>query len=439
MAKTLVKTTQDGRKVEVIGLAICLEGELEAFELVEVKLHPNRRKIWEAAPDATHMAGRITLTKDEAAIVEGAFAAAQAEILATPAAINERFRIAGRLVDDTELADTLAEIERVNAGAPITIFEVLTAVWLLLFSRHPAELAVVEVGLGGRYDATNLLDRPAACAIASISMDHEAFLGDSLAGIAGEKAGIIKPGVPVVTGRQAREVIEVIEAEARAKDATLWLRDRDWWIEPAGDRLAYRDRHGSLDLPLPSLPGAHQIDNTGLAVAALRAALHAGDGLPVLPGRAWEGIARIDWPGRLQRLHGALAARLPPGWELWLDGGHNPGAGLALADTLAGWSDRPLHLLVGMKQSKNAAGFLTPLLAHVRSVWAVAEPDQHLALPVAEIVAASGGIAQPGPTVADALAKLSGEAPASPAARVLVCGSLYLAGEVLKADGSLPR
>ena len=181
---------------------------------------------------------------------------------------------------------------------------------------------------------------------------------------------------------------------------------------------------------MPSLPGAHQIDNTGLSVAALRAAA----GLPALPDAAWSGIGRVTWPGRLQRLDGRLAARLPPGCELWLDGGHNPGAGAALADMLAGWSDRPLHLLVGMKQTKNAAGFLAPLLPHAQTVWAVAEPDQHLALPVEDIIAASAGRARPGPTVADALAKLDG----LPPGRVLICGSLYLAGEVLKADGSLP-
>lgn len=391
-----------------------------------------------ALPPVIHVAGtngKGSTCATLRAIAEAAGWRAHVTVSPHLVRLNERFCIAGTLVGDSELADTLAEIERINDGASITIFEVLTAAWLLLFARHPAELAIVEVGLGGRYDATNLLACPAACAIASISMDHEAFLGDSLAGIAGEKAGIIKPGVPVVTGRQAPEVIAVIEAEARARNAPLWLRDRDWWIEPAGDRLAYRDRHGALNLPMPALAGVHQVDNTGLAVAALRAAA----GVPVLPAHAWDGIARIDWPGRLQHLRGTLAARLPAGWELWLDGGHNPGAGQALADTLAGWSDRPLHLLVGMKQTKNAAGFLAPLLSHAQSVWAVAEPDQHLALPVDEIVAASGGIARPGPTVADALARLSGEMRDRAAGRVLVCGSLYLAGEVLKADGSLPR
>ena len=190
--------------------------------------HPER-----ALPPVIHVAGtngKGSTCATLRAIAEAAGWRAHVTVSPHLVQINERFRIAGRLVGDTELAETLAEIERVNAGAPITIFEVLTAAWLLLFARHPAELAVVEVGLGGRYDATNLIERPAACAIASISMDHEAFLGDNLAAIAGEKAGIIKPGVPVATGRQAPEVIAVIEAEARAKAAPLWLRDRDWWI-----------------------------------------------------------------------------------------------------------------------------------------------------------------------------------------------------------------
>ena len=341
--------------------------------------------------------------------------------------VTERFRVAGRIVSTDELVAVLEEVERVNDGAPITVFEVLTAAGFVLFARHPARLAVIEVGLGGRFDATNVLARPAACAIASISMDHEAFLGNSLAAIAAEKAGIMKPGVPVVTGYQAPDAMAVLRARAAECGARLLVRDEDWEIMPVAGGVRYTDARGVLDLPAPGLPGAHQVDNAGLAVAALRAS-----GLAV-PDTAWAGIARTEWPARLQRLDGALAALLPPGWEIWLDGGHNPGAGHALADMLAGWSDRPVHLVVGMKQTKDATGFLAPLLERAASVQAVAEPGQHLALPVEAIVAASSGRAIPGPTVRAALARLADEADGP--GRVVICGSLYLAGVVLEQDG----
>lgn len=347
---------------------------------------------------------------------------------------NERIRLAGRLVSDQALAAALDEVEQVNAGAPITVFEVITAVAFLLFARTPADLCVLEVGLGGRGDATNVIARPAASAITSISLDHREFLGETIAAIAAEKAGITKPGVPVAIGAQPAAAREVLLARAAALGTPVLLRGRDWTV--AAGR--YRDASGTLDLPVPSLPGEHQWDNAGIALAALRAA-----GLGV-PDRALAaGVARAEWPARLQRLSGRLAALLPPGWDLWLDGGHNPGAGEVLAVHVASWSDRPVHLVVGMKQAKDTAEFLRPLLPHAASLWAVAEPGQHLALPIDAIIAASGGRAQPGPLVADVLRHLPqegtpGRAPGGAPARVLICGSLYLAGEVLKQDGSIP-
>ncbi len=338
---------------------------------------------------------------------------------------NERIRLAGELVTDAALSEALEAVERVNAGAAITVFEVNTAVALHLFAQVPAELCVLEVGMGGRFDATNVVDRPAACAITSISLDHQDFLGDTIEKIAWEKAGIIKPGVPVATGAQTAGVLAVLEAEAAARGASLRARGREWQVEAPPDALLFRDSDGALALPAPSLPGPHQFDNAGIAVAALRAA-----GLGV-PDAAFAAIGRAEWPARLQRLRGRLAAALPDGWELWLDGGHNPGAGLVLAEHLRSWADRPLHLIVGMKQSKDAAEFLRPLLPLATSLWAVAEPGQHLAIPVAGIIAASGGAARPGPTLSGALAQLDR---GGPPARVLICGSLYLAGEVLKAD-----
>jgi dihydrofolate synthase/folylpolyglutamate synthase len=339
--------------------------------------------------------------------------------------LNERIVLAGAEVSDEALSDALEECERINAGDPITVFEVLTAVALLLFARVPAGLSVLEVGLGGRFDATNVIPPPAACAITSISIDHREFLGDTVERIAGEKAGILKPGVAAVTGEQDAAVLAVLDREAAAVGTRLLARGRDWSVIPGEDGVAYADALGRLALPPPSLAGAHQVDNAGVAVAALRAA-RLGVPDPAIAA----GVARAVWPARLQRLGGRLAVLLPDGWELWLDGGHNPGAGIALGQQLARWRDRPLHLIVGMKQSKDAAQFLAPLLPHAATAWAVAEPGQHQAMPV-DAIRAAGGIARAGPRVEDALRSIPKDAPS---ARVLICGSLYLAGEVLKLD-----
>ena len=388
--------------------------------------HPERR-----LPPVVHVAG--TNGKGSTCAVLRAIAEAAGQrvhVFTSPHLVrfSERIRLAGTLVTEEALTEALERVEAANAGLPITIFEVITAVALVLFADVPADLLVLEVGLGGRFDATNVVDRPAACAIASISMDHMDFLGEDLAGIAGEKAGIIKPGVPVATGLQAPEAMAVLVAEAERLGAPLLARDRDWRIAATPDGLVFEDATGALPLPPPGLPGPHQADNAGIAIAALR----AWNPSWLTEAAIAEGVAAARWPARLQRLEGALAQRLPPGSELWLDGGHNAGAGEALAAFLPAWADRPLHILVGMKAGKASEAFLRPLLPFATSLWAVAEPEQHLAMPVEAIIAASGGRARPGPTVAEALAALPS------AGRVLICGSLYLAGEVLKADGTLP-
>lgn len=338
---------------------------------------------------------------------------------------NERIRIAGALVSDTALIDTLEDLERINAGAAITVFEMLTAVAFQLFAATPADLCILEVGLGGRFDTTNVIERPNSCAITSISIDHREFLGDTLAKIAFEKAGILKPGIACAVGQQPAEAREVILGHAARIGAPVLLRDRDWSILPTPTGLRYTDMTGTIDLPPPSLHGAHQHDNAGIAITALRAAR-------AIPAAAIAaGITHADWPARMQRLHGALAKLLPESWELYLDGGHNPGAGIVLADQLRAWADQPAHVIVGMKQAKDSAEFLRPMIPHTTTLWAVAEPGQHLALPVEAIIAASGNLARPGPTVADALRAIPKD---GPPARVLICGSLYLAGEVLKLD-----
>ncbi|WP_149541402.1 bifunctional folylpolyglutamate synthase/dihydrofolate synthase [Siccirubricoccus phaeus] len=387
--------------------------------------HPER-----ALPPVVHVAGTNGKGSTCAFLRAIAEAAGQrVHVYTSPHLVrfHERIRLAGTLVEEAALTATLEEAEQVNAGAPITVFEMITAVAILLFARVPADLLVLEVGLGGRYDTTNVVDRPAATAITSISMDHMEFLGDRLAGIAGEKAGIMKRGVPCATGAQVPEAMAVLRAEAESVGATLLARGEAWEVAPRPDGLLYRDAAGELALPPPALPGVHQAENAGIAIAALRAW-----NPPWLSAAAIaEGLRRAEWPARLQRLQGRLARSLPPGWELWLDGGHNAGGGAALAAHCATWADRPLHLVVGMKGSKVVADFLRPLLPLATTLWAVAEPGQYQATPVERIIEASGGLARPGPDVAGALAQLAG-----PPARVLICGSLYLAGEVLKADGA---
>jgi dihydrofolate synthase/folylpolyglutamate synthase len=385
--------------------------------------HPERN-----LPPVVHVAGTNGKGSTCAflrAIAEGA--GQRAHVYTSPHLVrfHERIRLAGSLVGEAALSDALEEVERLNAGQPITVFEITTAVALLLFSRVPADVLVLEVGLGGRFDATNVIARPAATAITSVSMDHMEFLGDTLPAIAFEKAGIVKPGVPCATGAQRPEALEVIAARARELGAPLLARGRDWEVEGS----VFRDARGTVALPPPGLPGAHQPDNAGIAIAALRAW-----NPPWLTEAAIaQGVAAATWPARMQRLHGRLAP--PPPWELWLDGGHNAGAGEALAATLEAWRDRPLHLVVGMKQGKTAAGFLAPLVPRATTLTAIRETGQHLGMSVEDIVAASGGAARPGPDLRAALPRILAEAPPG---RILVCGSLYLAGEVLKADGTVP-
>jgi dihydrofolate synthase/folylpolyglutamate synthase len=330
---------------------------------------------------------------------------------------NERIRLAGQLVTDEQLAAALDAIEAANGPQQITVFEAITAAAFWLFARNPADLCLVEVGLGGRLDATNVLT-PAACAITSISLDHQEFLGGTLAEIAGEKAGIIKPGIPVVTGSQPPEVLARIAAIAAEKGAPLLRRGEEWHVAATASGMMF----DGIALPPPSLAGAHQVENAGIALAALRAA-----GIALAPEVMARGLQTAAWPARLQRLRGALARLLPEGAELWLDGAHNPGGAQALAAQLAAWRG-PTTLILGMKQSKDVAEVLRILLPRAAAVYAVAEPGQHLALPVEAIITASGGVAKPGPDIRGALAQIT--APT----RVLICGSLYLAGEALKLD-----
>jgi dihydrofolate synthase/folylpolyglutamate synthase len=342
---------------------------------------------------------------------------------------HERIRLSGQLISEARLTEVLDECERANAGTPITYFEITTVAALLAFARNPADWCLLEVGLGGRLDATNVVDRPALTVITPISFDHQQFLGETLAEIAGEKAGILKPGVPCVVAPQPAEAMAVIEARARAVGAPLIRAGRDWTIAPApGGGLTFGDSGGTLALPRPRLPGAHQIDNAGTAIAALRKL-----GLPDTACAA--ALSGAEWPARMQLLTQGPLVDAAPGIELWLDGGHNAAAGQALAAHLATLPERPSWMILGMLATKDAAAFLAPFPGRVDGVRAVTIPDEDAAAPAADLAATArtaGLPAEPAASPAAALAEIAAQ---EPGARVLICGSLYLAGRILRENG----
>jgi dihydrofolate synthase / folylpolyglutamate synthase len=403
--------------------------------------HPERR-----LPPLIHVAGtngKGSTIAFARAILEAAGKTVHVYTSPNLVRLNERFRLGrpegGRLVDDAELADALIECEAKNGGAPITVFEVETAAAFLLFSRHPADVLLLEVGLGGRLDATNVVERPLASVITRVSLDHHDFLGDTIEQIAAEKAGILKANVPAVIASQLREALAVIERQAARVRAPLAIAGENWTATEERGRLVYQDDDGLVDLPAPKLYGRHQFENAGAAIAALR---RAGMKLPAAAFEA--GMIRVDWPARMQRLSaGRLAALLPPESELWLDGGHNADGGRAIAAALADLEERvsrPLVLIVGMLSTKDSAGFLKHFSGLARRVITV--PIAHdKAVPAAALadIARDVGI----PVLArDDLASaldMAGKLDLTPAPRVLITGSLYLAGEVLAANGTVPQ
>jgi dihydrofolate synthase/folylpolyglutamate synthase len=357
--------------------------------------------------------------------------------------LNERFRLGhaggGRLVGDTELESVLAECEAKNGDAPITVFEIETAAAFLLFARHPADMLLLEVGLGGRLDATNVVERPLVSVITKLSLDHHDYLGDSLVEIAAEKAGILKQSVPAVVAGQAREALAVIERQAKRMRAPLSIAGEDWTATEERGRLVYQDSDGLLDLPAPKLYGRHQFDNAGMAIAALRAS-----GLK-LPAAAFEaGMTRVEWPARMQRLsHGRLAGLLPPESELWLDGGHNADGGQAVAAALADLEERvsrPLVLIVGMLSTKDNEGFLRNFAGLARRVITV-PIHQDKGVPPAKLADIAGSVGIPALPRDDleSAINVAGKLDLHPAPRVLITGSLYLAGEVLALNGTPPE
>jgi len=357
---------------------------------------------------------------------------------------NERFRLGaereGRLVSDEELADALAECERVNAGAPITVFEITTAAALLLFARNAAHVLLLEVGLGGRLDATNVIDRPLASVITPVSFDHAEHLGDTLDKIAAEKAGILQPAVPAIVAAQPREALAAIERVAARAKAPVKIAGEDWTATEERGRLVYQDAAGLLDLPAPKLYGRHQFENAGVAIAALRT---VGE-IELAPIAFEVGMAKAEWPARMQRLaHGRLLALCPPGSELWLDGGHNADGARAVANALADLEERvsrPLVLVIGMLSSKDCESFLKNFTGLARRVVAVPIPRQEKSFSADAIADAARAVGIPAQSEGDLDTALTaiGRFALEPAPRILIAGSLYLAGAVLDANGTPP-
>ena len=357
---------------------------------------------------------------------------------------NERFRLGaereGRLVSDEELADALAECERVNAGAPITVFEITTAAALLLFARNAAHVLLLEVGLGGRLDATNVIDRPLASVITPVSFDHAEHLGDTLDKIAAEKAGILQPAVPAIVAAQPREALAAIERVAARAKAPVKIAGEDWTATEERGRLVYQDAAGLLDLPAPKLYGRHQFENAGVAIAALRT---VGE-IELAPTAFEVGMAKAEWPARMQRLaHGRLLALCPPGSELWLDGGHNADGARAVANALADLEERvsrPLVLVIGMLSSKDCESFLKNFTGLARRVVAVPIPRQEKSFSADAIADAARAVGIPAQSEGDLDTALTaiGRFALEPAPRILIAGSLYLAGAVLDANGTPP-
>lgn len=386
--------------------------------------HPER-----SLPPVIHIAGTNGKGSTQAMIRAGLEASGlRVHAYTSPhlARFHERIRLAGKLIGEAELSALLDECIAANGPDAITFFEATTCAAMLAFSRVPADYLLLEVGLGGRLDATNVVETPAVTIITPVSLDHQQYLGETLAEIAGEKAGIIKRGVPCVVGPQEDAALAVIEARAARLGAPLLVFGQHWHCFADQGRMVFQDENGLLDLPLPNLPGPHQIQNAGAAIAALRL---------LAKGDAEAAVTRAEWPARMQRLKTGPLVKAAGTAELWLDGGHNPAGGEAVAATLAAMPKRPTHLICGMLNTKDIAGYLRPLAPQVTSLQAVSIPGEAATLPAAATCAAArqaGMRATEAGSVSAALAAILAE---NPTARVLICGSLYLAGQVLRENG----
>lgn len=403
--------------------------------LLERLGHPERR-----IPPVIHVAGtngKGSVCAFLRAMLEGSGYSVHVYTSPHLVRFHERIRITGRLISEEELSATLDECEIANAGEPITFFEITTAAAFLAFSRHPADMTILEVGLGGRFDATNVVDPLAAC-ITPVALDHQEFLGDSLAAIATEKAGIIKAGRHAILGPQDDEAKAVLMRRADQLGAPLYVFGEDFSGYAEHGRLVYQDSDGLLDLPLPKLAGRHQIANAATAIAALR---RIGGRYATESGIEW-GLKNVEWPARMQRLtRGPLIDAAPEGAELWLDGGHNPHGGAVVAQTMADFEERapkPLYVICGMLKTKDAVGYLLPFRGIAKHVTTIAIAGEQATLGAGALYDAAriaGLEASPADDLLDAMMQVSAwsrarEREGSP--RILICGSLYLAGQVLR-------
>ena len=344
------------------------------------------------------------------------------------ARFHERIRLAGELITEGALTDVLDRCYVANGPDPITYFEITTVAGLLAFAETPADYTLLEVGLGGRLDATNVISDPAITIITPVDLDHQQFLGDTLGAIAGEKAGIIKRGVPCVVGPQHDDSMDVIEAKASALGAPLLAYGQHWHVSIERNRLVFQDERGLLDLPLPNLLGPHQVMNAGAAIAALRA-------LGKDEAACEAAVTRAYWPARMEKLTKGRLVELAAPAELWLDGGHNPAAGKALAATLSDQPQRPTHLICGMLKTKDVAGYLRHLAGVADSLTAVSIPGEAATLTAAQTAAEADAVGlktRVAETLQEAIGQITRD---TPQARILICGSLYLAGHVMRENG----
>ncbi len=382
-------------------------------------------------PPVIHLAGTNGKGSTQALIragLEGMGKSVHAYTSPHLARFHERIRLAGALISEDALTAMLDECYVKNDGENITYFEITTCAGLLAFARTPADYTLLEVGLGGRLDATNVIDQPLMTVITPISIDHEQFLGDTLTKIATEKAGIIKRGVPCVVGPQPQEAMDVVEATAARLGAPVLAHGQHWHVSQERGRLIFQDETGLLDLPLPALLGDHQIMNAGAALAVLRY-------LGADEAACEAAMTNATWAARMQRLNTGPLIELAPETELWLDGGHNAAAGVALAAVLETLPKRNTHLICGMLNTKDISGYLAPLAQQAKTLTAVSIPGEANTLPAVETAAAAQGvglISSVADSVSEALASIVKD---DPHARVLICGSLYLAGNILRENG----
>ncbi|MEE9388124.1 MAG: folylpolyglutamate synthase/dihydrofolate synthase family protein [Paracoccaceae bacterium] len=385
--------------------------------------HPER-----ALPPVIHIAGTNGKGSTQAMIRAGLEASGKSVHAYTSphlARFHERIRLAGSLISEAELTRVLDECVDANGGTNITYFEITTIAALLAFSRTPADYTLLEVGLGGEFDATNIFDTPALTVITPVSVDHQQYLGNTLAQIAVAKAGIIKRGVTCVVGPQPDAALEVIEAKAARLNAPLLIHGQHWHVSEERGRLVYQDEVGLLDLPMPALIGAHQVQNAGATLAALRQ-LNIGD-------TACEAaMTNVEWPARLQRLRSGPLVDAAGSAEIWLDGGHNAAAGHALAEALTRLPNRPTFLICGMLKTKDIAGYLTPLRGIADTLHAVSIAGEMATLSAQETSAAATAAGFTAQTATTPRAAIDEIVRQTPNARILICGSLYLAGNILR-------